>query len=108
MKASIASPHFELTPALEQAVHERTERLNAHSVSGNRLSVVLDKGGPGRHKVRAAVEGLARPIVATASHTDMYAAIDKAVSLIDRQWRKRKTAMLARRDRRGSVRHGFA
>ena len=104
MKADISSPHFPLTPSLEQAVHERTARLNGHAVDGNRLSVILDKGGPGRHKVRAAVCGLAHPIVATASHTDMYSAIDKAVSLIDRQWRKRKTARLARRDRHGSLR----
>ena len=105
MKADIASPHFPLTPSIEQAVQERTSRLNSHAVDGNRLSVVLDRGGPGRHKVRAAVRGLAQPIVATASHRDMYAAIDKVVDLIDRQWRKRKTARLARRDRRGSLRH---
>lgn len=103
MRADISSPHFPLTPSLEQAVHERTSRLNHHAVDGSRLSVILDRGGPGRHKVRAAVRGLAHPIVATASHTDMYVAIDKAVSLIDRQWRKRKTARLARRDRRGNL-----
>lgn len=105
MKADIASPHFPLTPSLEQAVQERASRLDRHAVEGSRLFVVLEKGGPGRHKVRASVQGLARPIVATASHQDMYVAIDKVVVLIDRQWRKRKTARLARRNRRGSLRH---
>lgn len=105
MKANIASPHFPLTPALEKAVQQSAAKLDGHAIEGSRLSVVLDKGGPGRHKVRAAIQGLARPIVATASHKDMYAAIDKVIALIDRQWRKRKTAHLARRNRRGSLRN---
>ncbi len=104
MQATIASPHFPLTDALTDAVRQRVSRLEGHAIHGNRVHVVLDKGGPGRHKVRASVQGLAKPISATASHTDMYVAIDKVIDLIDRQWRKRKTAHLARRHG-ASLRH---
>lgn len=97
MQTTITSPHFSLTEALEEAVHQRFSRLKNHAVQGNRVHVILDKSSPGRHKVRASVQGLSKPISATASHEDMYAAIEKVVGLIDRQWRKRKTAALSRR-----------
>ena len=104
MQATIASPHFPLTEALDTAVRQKVSRLENHAIEGNRVHVVLDKGGPGRHKVHATVQGLSHPLSATASHVDMYAAIDKVIDLLDRQWRKRKTAHLSRRHN-GSLRH---
>lgn len=97
MQATITSPHFPLTESLDHAVRQKISRLEGHAMHGNRIHVILDKGGPGRHKVRASVQGLSKPISVTASHQDMYAAIDKVVDLLDRQWRKRKTAHLSRR-----------
>lgn len=104
MQATITSPHFPLTESLDSAVRQKISRLESHALHGNRIHVILDKGGPGRHKVRASVQGLSRPISVTASHPDMYVAIDKVVDLLDRQWRKRKTAHLARRHS-SSLRH---
>jgi ribosomal subunit interface protein len=99
MQASIASPRFPLTQALTDAVNTGAAKLSHHAVATDaaRLHVVLDRGDTGRHKVSASIQGLSHPITARASHEDMYVAIEKAFSLIDRQWRKRKTAHLSRR-----------
>ena len=104
IKAQISSPHFPLTEALVQAVNEKVSRLNDHGVEGHIVNVVLDKGGPGRHKVKAHIQGASSSISATVSDKDMYSAIDRVVSLLSRQWRKRKTAHLSRRNKGETIR----
>src|SRR5690606_13195578 len=56
----------------------------------------------GKHIVDAKVTGLGKTLVAKAQHKDMYAAINEASRLLDRQWRKNKTAKLSSR-RKGSL-----
>lgn len=96
MQITISAPHLELTPALTDTVHDKLQRLSKHASRQLSVHVALsvDKG---RHKADMTVHGEGAPFVASAVGKDMYASINKATLLIDRQWRKRKTARLASR-----------
>lgn len=96
MSIHVSTQHTTLSDALSAAVHDKFSRLDVHTGLSPRVHVVLHVDG-GRFKVDAQVRGLGRPLFATAEHEDMYAAINDVAHLIDRQWRKRKTARLAAR-----------
>lgn len=100
MDITISTQHTNLTPALEEAVREKFQRLQEHNEKSLQVHVVL-RVDSGDHICEAVVTGLGmgKPLVSNCKHKDMYAAINEASHVIDRQWRKIKTAELAKRQR---------
>ena len=103
MHLDLACQHTTLTPALRQAVEEKFQKLSAHIDKPVRADVVLAVDGP-VHRAEATLHGagVGQLVHAHANHEDMYSALDKLVSLLDRRWRKMKTNRL--RMTRGRVR----
>ena len=106
MQILLSAPHMDITPALDESVKKRLARLTTHVGRAGlqesaQAHVILDTGfdHAGTHQVRLELTGtgLDAPLQATARHADMYAAIEHVVDLVDRQWRKRKTARLSSR-----------
>lgn len=93
MHLDLACQHTTLTPALRQAVEEKFQRLSDHIDKPVRAHVVLAVDGP-LHRAEATLHGTGEPVYAHANHKDMYSALDKLVSLLDRRWRKVKTNKL--------------
>ena len=105
MDFNISAQHTELTPALEDAVRDKFSRFGEHVGAGHSVHAhVILRIDNGRHVVEATVTGLGVPLAARSAKDDMYTAINEASRLIDRQWRKAKTAQLALR-REGSIKH---
>lgn len=102
MEFNISAQHTELTPSLEEAVKEKFTRFQDHADKPLQTHVVL-RIDSGQHVVDAKVTGLGKTLVASATHKDMYAAINEVSHLLDRQWRKQKTARLSQR-RKGNLR----
>ena len=106
MHIDISAQHTQLTPALEAAVHDKFQRLEAHASKSLRVHVVLLVDGD-RHQVDATVRGVGKPLVARAQSENMYTAINEAAHLLDRQWRKRKTSRISARQT-GSIKRGMS
>ena len=104
MHLDLACKHTSLTPGLRQAVETRFDRLSGHIDKPVRAHVILAIEDGGQHRAEAILHGTGTPVHAKAVNTDMYAALDKLVSLLDRRWRKRKTNRL--RNARGRI-HGL-
>lgn len=102
MKIEIAAPHMEMTPAIVDAVHKKTERLAKHSEKELRIHVTLGVAN-NEHKVEMVVNDGKTQFIAKTSGPDMYAGINEATKMIDRQWRKKKTARLADRVKEPSI-----
>lgn len=100
MHLDVTCQHTTLTPALRQAVEEKFQRLSSHINKPSHAHVVLVVDGP-VHRAEATVSGVGKPVHAQAKHENMYAAVDKLVSLLDRRWRKVKTSRM--RTKRGKV-----
>lgn len=98
MHITITAPHMDITPALNDAVHEKVQRLEKHNTRELRVHVALTVDA-GRPKAEMTVHGEGAPFVASAVGSDMYSSINKATKMIDRQWRKRKTDRLASRQK---------
>ena len=114
MNLTISTHHTELTEGLEMAVRDKFSRFQMHAEgatntqdnkkAGEAINVhVVLRVDSGQHVVEATVNGLGtKPLVARTEQKDMYAAINEASRVIDRQWRKQKTASLAGR-RKASI-----
>ena len=110
MNLTISTHHTELTEGLEAAVRDKFSRFQMHAEGAANAQEAKKTGGDainvhvvlrvdsGQHVVEATVNGLGtKPLVARTEQKDMYAAINEASRVIDRQWRKQKTASLASR-----------
>lgn len=93
MHLNLACQHTTLTPALRQAVEEKFEKLSNHIDRPVRANVVLAVDGS-LHRAEATLHGTGRPVHAKVDGDNMYSALDKLVSLLDRRWRKVKTSKM--------------
>lgn len=98
MEIQLACHHTTLTEAMREAVNTRFDRLAHHTHRPTTAHVVLTaNGGTQPHKAEATLLLNGKPLHASASARDMYAAIDSLVSRLDRLLRKDKTARLSSR-----------
>ena len=105
MHIELSAPQSSITTALADAVRAKFERLTQHTNKTLRAHVVLHTHAD-RHRVEAQVRGAGKPLVASAEHEDMYAAINEVAHILDRQWRKRKTRRLqSQHSRSATIRH---
>jgi len=93
MNIVVSAQHTELTETLEAAVKEKFNRIQQHADIPLTAHVVL-RIDSGQHKVDATVNGANCHLVANTTGKDMYNAINSAAKIIDRQWRKHKTAKI--------------
>lgn len=89
MQMNISGHHVEVTPALRAYVTEKLQRLSKHFDHVISINVIL-KVEKLDQTAEATVNAAGRTVFATASATDMYAAIDALSDKIDRQIRRLK------------------
>jgi putative sigma-54 modulation protein len=85
MQTNISAKHLTITPAIEEYIHKKTERIRRHFDRVQGIYVVLEKEPKGFHtEVRTDVEHH-KDFVANASHDDLYASVDLCVDRAIRQ-----------------------
>lgn len=85
MQTIISAKHMQTTPAIEEYITRKTERIRRHFDRVQGIYVVLEKEGTGYHvEVRTDVEHHA-DFVANARHDDLYASVDLCVDRAIRQ-----------------------
>lgn len=85
MQTNISSKHLQLTPAIEDYIHKKTDRIRKHYDKVQGIYVVLEKEPNGYHvEVKTDVERHT-DIVANANHDDLYACVDQCVDRAIRQ-----------------------
>jgi len=89
MQIQLSGHHVELTPALEQYVTEKMDRLARHFDNLSNVHVVLSVEKL-RQKAEATIHLTRGTVFADAEAEDMYAAIDALVDKLDRQVKKQK------------------
>lgn len=104
MDISIKSPHMDITPALKETIEDKLSRFEKHTKEVIKANVVLSSLPHNQFKAEIVVRTGAQSFVASSEGPDMYASINKASQLIDRQWRKKKTAELSARQNAPSIR----
>ena len=91
MQTNITGHHIEVTPALRAYVTEKLQRISRHFDHVISIDVILKVENHNKHaegKINAA--GTGRPLFATETDDDMYAAIDGLIDKLDRQVRRHK------------------
>ena len=96
MNIEISTQHTELTEGLKKSVHDKFKRLENHISKPLRLHVKLTVDGE-IHRAEVTAYGAGKNLVAVANTKNMYISINKVSHLLDRQWRKIKTAKLSER-----------
>lgn len=89
MIINITSKQMEITPAIRQHVEERLEKLAKWQTQLINPHIILSKQPQGQGFVADAT--LSTPngqLVASASHQDMYAAINELITKLERQLNK--------------------
>jgi putative sigma-54 modulation protein len=89
MQLNITGQHIEVTPALNDYVTEKLERVQRHFDHVTTTHVVLSVEKT-RQKAEATIHASGATIHANAEEEDMYAAIDSLSSKLDRQVIKHK------------------
>jgi putative sigma-54 modulation protein len=85
MQTTIAAKQLQLTPAIEEYVHKKTERIRKHYDKVQGIYVLLEKEANGYHvEVKTDVERH-DDFVANAQHDDLYACVDQCVDRAIRQ-----------------------
>jgi putative sigma-54 modulation protein len=85
MQTNISGKHLDITPAIQEYVEKKTERLQRHFNRIQAIEVVCEKEPLGFHvEIRTDVERH-DDFIANAKHEDLYACIDLAVDRATRQ-----------------------
>ena len=89
MQLNVTGHHVEITPALNDYVTGKLEKLERHFDHVTNVHVVLSVEKQ-RHKAEATISITGNNLFADAEDADMYAAIDALVDKLDRQIKKHK------------------
>ncbi|ACS86627.1 MULTISPECIES: ribosome-associated translation inhibitor RaiA [Musicola] len=87
MTINITSKQMEITPAIRQHVEDRLSKLDkwqAHLINPH---IILSKEAP-YFVVDATINTPNGPLVASAKHEDMYAAVNELINKLERQLNK--------------------
>ena len=89
MQLNISGHHVELSPALNDYIKSKLQRVERHFDQVVDAHVVLGVERQ-RYKAEATIHVSGNTLHATCEHDDMYAAIDLLLDKLDRQVRKHK------------------
>ncbi len=89
MQLNLTGHHVEITPALNDYVTNKLERLERHFDHVTNVHVILSVEKL-RHKAEATIHITGNDLYADSVEEDMYAAIDALVDKLDRQIKKHK------------------
>jgi putative sigma-54 modulation protein len=89
MQLTVSGQHLDLTPALQDYVAAKMERLAHHFDHITQIHVVLSVEKL-RQKAEASLHASGANLFAEAVDEDMYAAIDALTDKLDRQIKKHK------------------
>jgi len=106
MQMNISGHHVDLTPALRAYVTEKLQRLSKHFDHLISVDVIL-KVEKLDQMAEATVNAAGRTVFATASQSDMYAAIDALSDKLDRQVRRLKQRLRDNHGRQEGAASGF-
>ena len=103
MQLNISGHHVELSPALQDYIKGKLQRIQRHFDHVVDAHVVL---GVQRqlHKAEATVHVSGNTLHAESEHEDMYAAIDLMLDKLDRQVKKHKEKLTDHHARENGVR----
>ncbi|MFD1801936.1 ribosome-associated translation inhibitor RaiA [Mixta tenebrionis] len=87
MIVNITSKQMEITPAIRQHVEDRLSKLEKWQTHLINPHIVLSKE-PKDYVVDATISTPNGPLVASARHEDMYAAINELLNKLERQLNK--------------------
>ena len=89
MAIEISGQHLEITPAIKDRVNNRLEKLYAHTpgITSTHIMLISDihKKKDGHFIVEAKSHIKNHEAFASASHMDMYKAIDDCIAKLDKQ-----------------------
>ncbi|MBI2517561.1 MAG: ribosome-associated translation inhibitor RaiA [Opitutae bacterium] len=101
-KIIVSGIHVSLTPALKQAIEQKTEKLLRHNSHIIRLRVDLEhdqtKGPNDRFVAKGHIEIDGPDLIATAASDDGYKSIDLLVDKLDQLLRRRHEKRVDKRD----------
>lgn len=89
MQLNISGHHVELSPALNDYIKSKLQRIERHFDQVMDAHVVLGSERQ-RYKAEATIHVSGNTLHAASEHGDMYAAIDLLLDKLDRQVRKHK------------------
>lgn len=95
MQATISGHHVEITDALREIINTKLEKLERHFDQIASIHVILSVEKQ-RQMAEATIHIAGADLAATATHDDMYTAIDQLTDKLDRQLIKHKEKSLAR------------
>ncbi|WP_221797562.1 ribosome hibernation-promoting factor, HPF/YfiA family [Oceanobacter mangrovi] len=100
MSIKISGHHVEVTEAMEAYVKEKLVRLERHAetITSGQFTMTVEKD---RKIAEGSIHIGGTDINATATHDDMYAAIDLMADKLDRQVLKYKEKLVARQHGQG-------
>ncbi len=96
MQLNLTGHHVDITPALNDYVISKFERLERHFDHVTNVHVILSVEKL-RHKAEATLHITGNQLFADAEEDDMYAAIDALIDKLDRQIKKHKEKMTEHR-----------
>jgi len=92
MQLNLTGHHVDITPALNDYVISKLERLERHFDQVTNVHVILSVEKL-RQKAEATINVTGNQLFADAENEDMYAAIDALIDKLDRQIKKHKEKM---------------
>jgi putative sigma-54 modulation protein len=96
MHITLSGHHVDITDALRDYVTEKLEKIERHfdKITGAQVILSIEKL---THKVEATLYVAGNDLFADAEHEDMYAAIDALSDKLDRQVKKHKDKINAKK-----------
>ena len=93
MQLEITGHHIEVTPALNNYIKEKFERIKRHFDQVLNIHVILEVENKTVHSADATIHVSGNQIFANAKEANMYAAIDALSDKLDRQILKHKAKL---------------
>lgn len=106
MQLTVSGHHVDITPALNDYVSSKMERLERHFDHMTNMHVVLSVEKL-RQKAEANLHVSGANLFANAEHEDMYAAIDALTDKLDRQIKKHKEKLKNHHQPNGGLKAQF-
>ena len=99
MNINIRGDKIEVTDSIKKYVGEKLDRLNKYFEDASKIDAhVLIRARNGEQIIEVTVPTSRYTLRAEEKHSDLYAAIDLVVDVLERQIRKNKTKLNKRRD----------
>ncbi len=99
MNVNIRGDKIEVTDSIKNYVREKLERLDKYFEDSSKIDAhVIIRARNGEQIIEVTVPTSKYTLRAEEKHSDLYAAIDLVVDVLERQIRKNKTRLNKRRD----------